>query len=239
MNKTQLSVLVNADAEQVWLMLREPARIAQWHGWEMDGLQEEIQQIYYGDDVTEGPDHLRLELGMGDVFTLEPVADGTRLTLTRGQATGEWAKYDADITEGWSVFIQQLKFKLERHPHLPRRTIFADGTSAAHTRLWDALGIDTGWLPDAGEPYNLTLTTGATLEGKVWYRTESQLGLTVADYAEHGDGLLILAQQAPVEGVREHPGAQIIASTWGLGAAAMEAIGSQWDSFMETHYPDA
>ncbi|NVM98962.1 SRPBCC domain-containing protein [Arthrobacter sp. SDTb3-6] len=238
MDTAQLSVLVNADAEQVWLMLREPARIAQWHGWEMEGLDDEIRQIYY-DNVTESPDHLRLDLGRGDAFILTPHQDGTLVTLNRGTATGEWARYDTDITEGWSIFLQQLKFKLARHPHTPRRTVYVDGTSAAHTHLWDALGIDTGWLPDPGEPYGITLTTGDTLSGKVWYRTDTQLGLTVADYAEHGDGLLILAQQARVPGLREHPGAQVIASTFGLGAADLEKISTQWDTFMETHYPDA
>ncbi|WP_125610166.1 SRPBCC domain-containing protein [Specibacter cremeus] len=237
MDTNQLSVLVNADAEQVWLMLREPARIAQWHGWQMDGLDAEIQQIYY-DNVSESADHLRLELDMGDVFTLTPHPDGTLLSLTRGVATGEWAKYDADITEGWSMFMQQLRFALERHPHTPRRTIYSDGTSTNHTSLWDALGIDTGWLPDPGEAYEVTLTTGATLAGKVWYRTGTQLGLTVADYAEHGDGLLVLAEQAPLDGVRDRPGALVIASTYGLGAADFEAIGSHWDGFMETHFPE-
>lgn len=237
MVNTQLSVLVNADAEQLWHMLREPARIAQWHGWEMEGLEEEIRQIYYA-NVAEGPDHLQLELEMGDVFTLKPRPDGTLLTLTRGTATGDLAKYDADITEGWAIFLQQLRFALERHPQTPRRTIFVDGTSPAHTHLWDALGIDVGWLPEPGEPYELTLTSGASLSGKVWYRSDTQLGLTVADYAEHGDGLLILARQAPLEGVREHPGAQIIVSTYGLGSATFEAIGSQWDAFMEVHFPE-
>ncbi|MFQ4149487.1 SRPBCC domain-containing protein [Arthrobacter sp. LAPM80] len=237
MATNQLSVLVNADAEQLWLMLREPARIAQWHGWQMEGLENEIEQIYHS-NVVEGADHLRLELEMGDVFTLEPHPDGTLLTLQRGEAGGEWAKYDPDITEGWSIFMQQLKFALEHHPKTKRRTIFVDGTSSAHTNLWDALGIDTGWLPDPGEPYEVTLNTGATLAGKVWYRSDTQVGLTVENYAEHGDGLLVLAQQAPLEGVREHPGAQIIASTYGLGAAAFDTIGAQWDSFMEVHYPD-
>ena len=234
---TQLSVLINADAEQVWLMLREPAKLAQWHGWDMDGLDAEIQEVYHA-NVSESADHLRLNLEMGDFFTLQPRPDGTLLTLTRGVATGEWAKYNEDITSGWTMFIQQLKFALERHPKTARRTIYVDGTSSAHTNLWDALGIDTGWLPDPGEPYELTLNTGASLSGKVWYRSESQVGLTVANYAQHGDGLLILAQQKPLEGLREHPGAQIIASTYGLGAAAFDAIGTQWDAFMETHFPD-
>jgi len=237
MATTQLSVLINADAEQVWLMLREPARIAQWHGWEMEGLDNEITQIYES-NVRESDDHLRLELEMGDVFTLVPRPDGTLLTMTRGEATGEWAKYDPDITEGWSLFIQQLKFALERHPKTPRRTIYVDGASSAKTNLWDVLGIDTGWLPDPGEASEVTLNTGATLSGKVWYRTDTQLGLTVEDYAEHGDGLLVLARQSPLEGIREHPGAQVIATTYGLGAAAFDAIASQWDAFMETHFPD-
>jgi len=240
MDKTQLSVHINADAEQVWRMLREPGLIAQWHGWEMDTLADEIQEIYYT-DVVEGADHLRLDLAMGDVFTLAPAADGTVLTMTRGKATGEWEKYDADITEGWSVFMQQLRFALERHPHTTRRTVYADGITAADgpqsASLWEALGIDTGWLPDPGQEYTLRLSTGHELAGKVWYRQDTQLGLTVQAYAEHGDGLLVLAEQAPLEGIRERRGAQVIASTYGLGAAAYDSIAEHWDAFMEKHFP--
>lgn len=237
MGTSALSVHINADAEQVWHMLREPSRIAQWHGWEMDALDQEIQQIYYT-RVTESSDHRRLDLEMGDVFTLEPVADGTRLTLKRGRATGEWAVYDADISEGWCMFLQQLRFAVERHPHARRRTIYADGQGPAQRPPWELLGIDAGWLPDPGEAYELTLNNGARLSGKVWYRTETQLGLTVADYAEPGEGLLILAQQAPLEGIRPHAGALVIASTYGIGAAAYDRIATEWDDFMETNYPE-
>ncbi|WP_026556766.1 SRPBCC family protein [Arthrobacter sp. 35W] len=236
MDTKQISVHINADAEQVWRALREPALTAQWHGWQLDGLAEEIQQIYYSDAV-ESPDHLRLDLGKDDAFVLEPVADGTVLTIHHTKGTGEWAKYDADIVEGWQMFVQQLRFMLERHPHAERRTVYVDGQTTAATTLWEALGIDTGWLPDPGEDYEATLTTGQVLSGKVWYRTGTQLGLTVHSYAEHSDGLLILTEQAPLEGIREHSGALLIASTYGLGAAALDAVGSHWDAFMETHYP--
>ncbi|MBG0738178.1 SRPBCC domain-containing protein [Paeniglutamicibacter antarcticus] len=237
MGNNELSVHINADAEQVWRMLREPARTAQWHGWESDSLADEISQIYYT-GVTEGPDHLSLHMAMGDVFTLKPVPDGTVLTMTRGKATGEWAPYDGDITAGWAMFIQQLRFALERHPHGTRRTIFADGMTSSARSLWEALGIDTGWLPEAGGDYSLQLSTGASLEGKVWYRSDTQLGLTVQSYAEHADGLLILAEQAPLKGIRPAKGAQVIASTYDLGAAAFESIAEQWDGFMEQHFPE-
>ncbi len=237
MANNELSVHINADAEQVWRMLREPAGIAQWHGWESDSLSDEIAEIYYA-KVSEGTDHLSLRLDMGDVFTLTPKADGTVLTMTRGRATGEWAPYDSDITAGWAIFIQQLRFALERHPHGTRHTIFADGMTASSRSLWETVGIDTGWLPEAGGDYELTLSTGAALQGKVWYRSETQLGLTVHSYAEHGDGLLVLAEQAPLAGIRPAKGAQVIASTYDLGAAALEEISEQWDAFMEQHYPE-
>lgn len=237
MDKNQLSVHINADAEQVWSMLREPAKLAQWHGWEMDGLADEIQEIYYR-SVRESPDHLSLNLDMGDVFTLETVPDGTVLTMTRGKATGEWEKYDDDITEGWSMFIQQLRFALERHPHGTRRTVYADGNAPSSASLCENLGIDTGWLPEPGADYSLQLSTGQDLSGKVWYRGASQLGLTVHGYAEKGDGLLILTEQAPLEGIREHKGAQVIASTYDLGAGAYQEISEHWDAFMERYYPE-
>ena len=83
-NHSPLSVHINADAQQVWVMLREPSRIAQWHGWELDSLEDEINEIYFT-DATEGEDHRRLVTNGGDTFTLEPVGDGTQVTLERRQ----------------------------------------------------------------------------------------------------------------------------------------------------------
>ena len=36
----------------------------------------------------------------------------------------EWSAYYDDITEGWTSFLQQLKFMHEMHPGEERRTIF-------------------------------------------------------------------------------------------------------------------
>ena len=52
-----LSVVINADAPQVWTMLREPSKVAQWHGWQAEDLDSEIKEIYFSGDVQESPDH--------------------------------------------------------------------------------------------------------------------------------------------------------------------------------------
>src|SRR3954447_8618145 len=80
-----LRVHINADARQVWVMLREPSLLAQWHGWEVEGLEEEIEVIYFS-DATESGDHTSLTLGGGYIFTLEPVGDGTKPTVARSDA---------------------------------------------------------------------------------------------------------------------------------------------------------
>ena len=72
-----LSVVINADAQQVWTMLREPAKVAQWHGWEADDLAAEINEIYFGPNVVESADHTCLIVDGGDIFALKPVPAGT------------------------------------------------------------------------------------------------------------------------------------------------------------------
>ena len=160
--RNPLSVHINADARQVWVMLREPAKVAQWHGWDYDGLAEEIRLIFFAPGVAEGPDHLSLTLEDGDTFLVEP-----------------------------------------------------------------------------GDHYTLTMPDGGELTGRVWFRTARQLGLTVAQYAEHGDGLLILAEQPVVEGMRDKPSALVIASTYGLGARALHSVWDGWEALRRDSYPDA
>ena len=78
-----LSVVINSDAQQVWTMLREPAKVAQWHGWEADDQAAEINAIYFSPNVIEGADHTSLVVDGGDVFTLKPVPGGTEVSVTR------------------------------------------------------------------------------------------------------------------------------------------------------------
>jgi uncharacterized protein YndB with AHSA1/START domain len=231
-----LSVVINADAPQVWTMLREPARVAQWHGWQAEDLDAEIKQIYFSGDEEESPDHTSFTVHGGDFFELHPEPNGTRVSITRGALdhNSEWAAWDEDITQGWLTFLQQLRFALERHPHGKRHTLFLQVPGGPGSAI-EKLGLSD--VPAPGGDYRLTLPTGEEISGKVWYRSNHQVGLTVHSYAEHGDGLLIVADQPKIEDVRPDGGSLVIISTYGLGAARLDAIRTSWDSWRAENYP--
>jgi uncharacterized protein YndB with AHSA1/START domain len=234
-----LSVVINADAPQVWNMLREPSLVAQWHGWQAEDLESEIKEIYFSADVQEAPDHTSLTVHGGDTFELSPVPGGTRVNVTRGALDhdSEWAAWDEDITQGWLTFLHQLRFALERHPHGKRHTLFLHLTDGKGSAI-EKLGLAD--LPAPGEEYQLTLGTGEKISGKVWYRTSHQVGLTVHDYAEHGEGLLVVADHPAIKDVREEgEGSLVIASTYDLGAARLDAVRSSWDSWRSAQYPES
>jgi hypothetical protein len=231
-----LSVVINADAPQVWTMLREPSKVAQWHGWEADDLDAEIKEIYFSSDVVEAPDHTSLTTHGGDVFDLKPVPGGTQVSVTRAALdhNSEWAAWDEDITQGWLTFLQQLRFALERHPHGKRHTLFFQVPGGPGSAI-EKLGLSE--VPKPGETYEKTLGTGEEIAGRVWYRSNHQVGLTVHDYAEHGDGLLIVADQPVIDDVRPEGGSMVIISTYDLGASRLESIRALWEGWMAENYP--
>ena len=132
-------------------MLREPAKVAQWHGWEADELAAEIDEIYFGSDVVEAPDHTSLTTNGGDVFDLKPVPGGTQVSVTRAALdhNSEWAAWDEDITQGWLTFLQQLRFALEHHPHGKRHTLFFEVPGRTGSAI-EKLGLSD--VPKPGEP---------------------------------------------------------------------------------------
>lgn len=231
-----LSVVINADAPQVWTMLREPSKVAQWHGWQADDLDAEIKEIYFSSDVEEAPDHTSLTTHGGDVFDLKPVPGGTLVSVTRAALdhNSEWAAWDEDITQGWLTFLQQLRFALERHPHGKRHTSFFQVPGEPGSAI-EKLGLSD--VPKPGETYELTLGTSEEIAGKVWYRSNHQVGLTVHGYAEHGDGLLIVADQPVIEELRPKGGSLVIISTYDLGASRLESIRALWDGWRAENYP--
>lgn len=237
-HEVDLAVHINADAAQVWTMLREPSKVAQWHGWEYDELGAEIKQIFFT-DVAEDEHHRILTVNGGDKFTLTPVGDGTEVRLERAprESGGEWEAYYEDITEGWLTFLQQLRFALERHPQTNRHTTFLSGTAAGSDQpVAEKLGLSV--LPQTGENYSVTCATGEALSGRVWFRSQHQLGLTVDTYADHGQGLLIVADTPPNDD-HPHGGVMVIATTFELGARDLRAVRERWDQWRQQHYPES
>jgi hypothetical protein len=231
-----LSVVINSDAQQVWTMLREPSKVAEWHGWQADDQAAEINEIYFSPNVVEGADHTSLVVDGGDVFTLKPVPTGTEVSVTRAAVdhNSEWAAWDEDITQGWLTFLQQLRFALERHPHGRRRTIFFSVPGTEGSAI-EKLGVSD--VPSPGEPYSLTLATGEEITGKVWFRSNHQVGLTVHGYAEHGEGLVIVADQPSIPDIRPDGGSLVIVSTYDLGAQRLEDVRKYWDKWRAENYP--
>jgi hypothetical protein len=231
-----LSVVINSDAQQVWTMLREPSKVAEWHGWQADDQAAEINEIYFSPNVVEGADHTSLVVDGGDVFTLKAVPTGTEVSVTRAAVdhNSEWAAWDEDITQGWLTFLQQLRFALERHPHGRRRTIFFSVPGTEGSAI-EKLGVSD--VPSPGEPYSLTLATGEEITGKVWFRSNHQVGLTVHGYAEHGEGLVIVADQPSIPDIRPDGGSLVIVSTYDLGAHRLEDVRKYWDKWRAENYP--
>jgi hypothetical protein len=103
--------------------------VARWH---FDTLDEEIQLIFGNPQSVDQANHVLVARG-GDRFELTEVPEGTLVRVTRPPYVPdeEWSAYDDDITEGWTSFLQQLKFMHEVHPGEERRTIFVMARGSA------------------------------------------------------------------------------------------------------------
>jgi len=149
-----VEVTVAAPADVVWHALRDSREIRRWFGWEYDGIEEEIDQIFLS-DVSESEEGRWLDTHGGGRFELEPRGDGTIVRITRAAPAGK-ASWDAvydEINEGWLAFVQQLRFLLERHRGEDRRAF-------------------SGPLP-----------APLDLDGEPWYRSENQTGVVLEDGA--------------------------------------------------------
>lgn len=223
----RIEVTVEETADTVWHALRDKEVIRNWHGWDYDGLDDEIDVIYFT-EVTEDADARTLDVQGGDLIHVEDAGDVTRVTLTRAPrgTNPDWDAYYAEITEGWITFLHQLKFAVERRPGAIRRTLYLAGSNdsgrdvAAELELPDGPTIDTALL-------------GEHVKGEVWFRSEHQLGITVDAW---GDGLLVVSGTGPTDDKPEGA-AMAILSTYGLDDARLAELSERWSSWWASRFP--
>ncbi|HEY5882374.1 MAG TPA: SRPBCC domain-containing protein, partial [Nakamurella sp.] len=226
-----IEVTVSAPIEEVWRALRDRDLLRNWHGWDYtmpdgtDGLDAEIQVIYFNDAVTEEPP-TRLFIGT-DVFDLTEVDEGVRVRLTRAApgANPDWDAYYDDVTEGWKTFLHQMKWAVERHPGQERVTHFTAGAPHEPGPIVPRLGLAGIAEQPIGSDYAVTLPKGISISGTVYFRTQMQFGLTVTEW---GDGLLMVADSPPAAH-RPVAGSAAVLSTYGLPAADLTALRAAWD----------
>jgi hypothetical protein len=159
-------VVIAAPADTVWRAMRDRAEVRRWFGWDYDGLDDEIEMIFFGDTGVD--DEARtLDFGPAGLLALEAQGDTTVVRLVRAVPDGHesWDGVYDDINEGWLTFVQQLRFMLERHPGQDRR-------EALH-------------IPLTGEPFFETENqVGVISDGRLVIRTRERVIMSRYDDAQ-------------------------------------------------------
>ena len=223
----RIEVTVEDTADTVWHALRDKEVIRNWHGWDYDGLDDEIDLIYFT-EVTEDAGARTLDVQGGDLIRVEDAGDVTRVTLTRAPrgTNPDWDAYYAEITEGWVTFLHQLKFAVERRPGATRRTLYFAGSNESGRDVAAELELPAGPTID-------TALLGEHVKGEVWFRSEHQLGITVDAW---GDGLLVVSGTGPTDDKPEGA-AMAILSTYGLDDARLAELSERWSSWWTSLFP--
>lgn len=231
-----IEVTVSAPAEEVWQALRDPAKIQDWFGWDADSLPAEIAYIFVQHAIASDADRtIRFE-GMSDRFELVDRGGETLVRLVRpAPAEGtDWDEVFEDEVQGWIAFVQQLRFALERHPGERRRTLYFSGSPRAAGEPLAAAALGLSDAGAVGARFSATAATGDVIAGPVWHRGRHQIGILVEGW---GDGLLVVMDRPPSE---RWPtgGSQVIATTYGLGDAELEALKARWSTWWAAHFGD-
>jgi hypothetical protein len=226
-----VDVTIAAPIDDVWRALRDPARLAQWFGWDYDKLAEEIDVIFLAGGVETEPGRV-LDMG-GNVFELTAQGSATRVRMLRADAPASdtWDGIFDDVDEGWTTFVHQLAFYLEAQRGVdrgasPRRTFYAAGhrETAESPDLAAAAGLAGVATQAVGTRYAAVASTGEAIEGTVRFRTAHQLGLSVDGW---GPGLLVLAGR-PGSPKSPHGGGFALLTLFGQSEADVAARAEAW-----------
>jgi hypothetical protein len=137
-------VTIAAPADAVWRALREPRQIRRWFGWDYEGADEEIEQIFFG-ETTADDARRTLDFGESGRISLDDQGERTVVRLTRAAPAGSasWDGIYDEINEGWLTFVQQLRFMLERHPGEERQALHVPLTGEPWFESANQVGVVT------------------------------------------------------------------------------------------------
>ena len=149
----RLEISVAAGRDEVWETVTQPPVIRQWFGWDYDGLDAEIRQIFVDEATLLAPERM----GWADGSFLEVTGDdqGSIVRAVRGEPPVEDVDQWDPLEAGWTAFLIQLRYLLEESPKGRRRTLFLTGTSTGRQALrlatgdWTRAGTRVAWVVDA------------------------------------------------------------------------------------------
>lgn len=222
-------VEIAADKAIVWRALREPGQLRNWFGWDAPTLDEEIRMIFLDAEADEAAGIVQFGewQGVSDRFELSAHGSGTLVRVVRRGPVpeGGWdAAYD-EVIEGWTTFIAQLRFYLERHRGDSRRTLYF--SSKAGPGVIEATGLIG--VGEAGSHFARELSPGDAVSGEVWHWSRHQLAVTVEEWS---GGLIVV-------GDRPHGGGSALLTTYGLSDAEFAALETRWRTWWNTAYPQS
>lgn len=233
-----VSLDLPADLHTTWAHLREPQLVRRWFGWEYDGLDAEIQQIFVGQAVAaqraDGDTITHTLSTPGhDVLTVTARSHDpgrTHLSITR--RSHDVAPYDGvydAVDEGWIQFAHQLRFALTVHPGQDRRTLSVFGLDAGDRRdklldragLHGVRGIPIGGHVQARRP------DGTLLGGTLVYKEEHQFGIQLHGITE--SFLVIL--ETPVASHPPHGTVGAVLSVYGIDDPTFVQVEERWSGW--------
>jgi len=135
-------VVIAAPPDRVWRAFRDKDEVRRWFGWDYDGLDGEIDMIFFGDTEVDD-DAMSLDFGPAGRLALEDRDGQTVVRLLRAAPEGSdsWDGVYDDINEGWLTFVQQLRFMLERHPGEERETVHVPLTGEPFFQSENQVGV--------------------------------------------------------------------------------------------------
>jgi hypothetical protein len=224
---------VSAPADTVWKALRDPAELHRWFGWDAEGLAEEIEDIFVTHAIADDAARVLRFDDIPDRFEVVPEGPGTATLRLFGESPADPAAYDG-MHEGWTTFVAQLRFALERHPDEDRRTIYLTGLASAPgaPTVMQALGLAEIATAPVGDSYEVRgADDSVSLTGQLWARSLRQTAITVGG----GTGLLVAAELPP-DVSPPHGGATTLITSYGLGDEEFERVRHSWTTWWESRY---